>query len=118
MFLQVEVLEIEMEFSGASVHNFSCTQPAFAEEQSIAWENSKDILVEGFSIMVCVSGVCVVCESVWCVVCECVWCVNGQDTVMSVRGGMQMLLLLPRLLLLLLVVLLWCWHGKMSFCLP
>ena len=97
VFLQVEVLEIEMEFSGASVHNFSCTQPAFAEEQSIAWENSKDILVEGFSIMVCV---------------------NGQDTVMSVRGGMQMLLLLPRLLLLLLVVLLWCWHGKMSFCLP
>ena len=38
---QEEALKRELEFSGASVHNFSCTQPALAEEQSLAWENSK-----------------------------------------------------------------------------
>ena len=49
---QAEALKKELEFSGANVANFSCTQPAMAEEQSIAWENSKDIFIEGFTITV------------------------------------------------------------------
>eukprot|EP00750_Incisomonas_marina_P001864 INCI11732.2.p1 GENE.INCI11732.2~~INCI11732.2.p1 ORF type:complete len:1192 (+),score=391.74 INCI11732.2:267-3842(+) len=47
---QAEALRKELEFSGASVANFACTQPAMAEDQSIAWENSKDILIDGFTI--------------------------------------------------------------------